>query len=234
MTRVLLVPGLGLGAECFAPMLAASREAGAPAGAPTTTALVGGYGRRGGRDTSLAPAVLARQVLDRGDLGPASLVVALSAGCQVAAHLALLAPGRVTGLVLIGPTTDPRAATWPRLVRRWVRTARAEPLHQVPALLRQYRRTGLTAMARAMDVARHDRIEETLARVDCPVLVLRGAHDHISPEDWTRSLAQLPGTPDAVASTRRSVTLGGGAHMVPYTHGPAVAGHVDAFAAQLR
>jgi pimeloyl-ACP methyl ester carboxylesterase len=233
VTRVLLVPGLGLGSECFAPMLAAWDETGTSARALTTTALVGGFGQPGGRDPSLAPAVLARQLLDRGDLAPASLVIALSAGCQVAAHLALLAPDRVTGLVLIGPTTDPRAATWPRLVRRWVRTVRSEPVHQLPALLRQYRRTGPTAMVRAMDRARHDRIDETLSRVDSPILVLRGAHDHISPEDWTESLALQPGNRDGVASTRRSVTLGGGAHMVPYTHGPAVAAHVDAFAAQL-
>jgi pimeloyl-ACP methyl ester carboxylesterase len=61
-----------------------------------------------------------------------------------------------------------------------------------------------------MEAARRDRIEETLAPVGCPVMVVRGRHDRICPEGWARSL----GT---------TVTLPAGGHMVPLTHGELVA-----------
>lgn len=230
---VLLVPGLGLGAESWAPMREALHRAGTPDRELTTTALVPGYGRPGRRGVSLAPDVLAGQVLAQAPSGAAFLVVALSAGCQLAAHLARLAPDRVAGLVLIGPTTDPRASGWPRLVRRWVGTVRSESMRQVPVLLRQYRRTGLLTMARAMNRARHDRIDAVLSQVDCPVLVVRGPHDRISPEDWTESLTRRPGAGRAVAPIRHSVTLDAGAHMVPYTHADAVAVLVGDFLTRL-
>jgi pimeloyl-ACP methyl ester carboxylesterase len=194
-----------------------------------TTSLIGGYGRPGRRGASLAPAALASRILQRGLPGLDSLVVALSAGCQVAAHLALQAPDRVTGLVLIGPTTDPRAATWPRLMRRWMQTARSEPIHQVPVLLQQYRRTGPTSMVRAMNQARMDDLHAVLSQVTCPVLVIRGANDTISPEDWNRSLTRQHEVSGNGASMRHNVTLSAGAHMVPYTHPEEVARHVSHF-----
>jgi len=121
----------------------------------------------------------------------------------------------VVGLVLVGPTTDPRAATWPRLAWRWLATAAHETPRQVPSLVRQYRRTGLRHMLRVMDAARHDRIDHTLGRVRCPVQVIRGRHDRIAPEDWCLGLAP-------------SVTLARGGHMVPITDGDLVAGEVRA------
>jgi pimeloyl-ACP methyl ester carboxylesterase len=148
-----------------------------------------------------------------------------SASCQVAVHVAALVPDRVEGLVLVGPTTDPRAATWPSLVRRWLATARHEPPRQLPTLLRQYRRTGPWTMARAMDAARRDRIERAITAVVCPVLVLRGVHDSIAPADWTARLA--------TGSSRRAVTLAAGGHMVPLTHGGLVAAEIAAFGTSL-
>jgi pimeloyl-ACP methyl ester carboxylesterase len=165
---------------------------------------------------SLAPADLASRLLTQ--VAPAPVVlVALSAGCQVAAHAALQAPDRVRALVLIGPTTDPRGSTWPRLVLRWLATARHESPRQVPALVRQYRRTGLRSMARAMHAARSDRIEAVLPRLACPVLLLRGQHDAIAPSDWLELLT------GGATPARDRRTVAGGAHMVPWTHGATVA-----------
>jgi pimeloyl-ACP methyl ester carboxylesterase len=148
--------------------------------------------------------------------------------------VALQAPDRVAGLVLVGPTTDPRAHSWPRLVRRWVATARSEPIRQLPALLRQYRRTGLLSMVRAMDAARRDRVEHVLPLLTCPMLLIRGAHDRIAPEDWISSLTErVPGRASERAVLRRWVTLDAGAHMVPFTHGDLVAAAVRRFLADL-
>jgi pimeloyl-ACP methyl ester carboxylesterase len=129
-------------------------------------------------------------------------------------------PDRVAGLVLVGPTTDPAAATWPRLAARWLATARHETPRQVPTLVRQYRRTGLRTMRRAMDVARCDDVEDVLAGCGIPVLVLRGPHDRICPEPWAAAVARRGGPGS------RAVTLRGGGHMVPLTHGSLVAAEI--------
>lgn len=225
---VVLLPGVGLGSEAWSPTTAALHESGTLDRRLTATVLRPGYGLRAPDRRPLDPEALARTVADELGGGRPALVVAHSAGCQVAAHVALLAPQRVVALVLVGPSTDPRAATWPRLVRRWFATARSEPVGQVPTLVRQYRRTGLSAMARAMDAARRDRIEAVLEAVSCPVLVVRGLHDRIAPADWVTSLAR-PGR--TAAAQRRAVTLDAGAHMLPLTHGPRLAGAISEFLA---
>jgi pimeloyl-ACP methyl ester carboxylesterase len=96
------------------------------------------------------------------------------------------------------------------MVRRWLATARHERPGQVPTLVRQYHRTTLRTMARAMDAARNDRIDQAIAEVHCPALVVRGPHDRICPPDWAASLAPTE-------------TLPVGGHMVPLTHGQLVA-----------
>jgi pimeloyl-ACP methyl ester carboxylesterase len=198
-----LVPGLGLDAAAWEPTTRCL------AGARCEVTLLPGYGERAGAGADLRPATLAETLLTR--LPEGRFVLAgHSASCQVVAHAARLAPDRVTGLFLVGPTTDPRAQGWPRLVRRWLATARHERPGQVPSLVRQYHRTTLAVMARAMDSARKDRIDETLAQVRCPVRVVRGRHDRICPPDWAQAL----GATD---------TLAAGGHMVPLTHGDLVA-----------
>ena len=132
-------------------------------------------------------------------------------------------------MVLVGPTTDPRGGTWPRLVARWLATAVHESLRQVPALLRQYRRTGLRSMTRAMDAARTDRIEAVLPLLGVPVLLVRGEHDAIAPAAWLAQLAAGTdtgtgaGTGERPVAPRHHDTVAGGAHMVTWTHGPQLA-----------
>jgi pimeloyl-ACP methyl ester carboxylesterase len=81
-------------------------------------------------------------------------------------------------------------------------------------------------MARAMDAARHDRIDHRLKELDRPVLILRGAHDRIAPPAWLDLLAGC--SPDSGPS-RSTVTLREGGHMVPLTRGLLVAEQVAAF-----
>jgi pimeloyl-ACP methyl ester carboxylesterase len=157
------------------------------------------------------------------------VLVGHSASCQVVVHAARCWPDHVRGLVLIGPTTDPRASTWPRLVARWLATARREDPRQVPVLVRQYHRTSLTSMRRAMDAARHDRIDVALRATHCPVLVLRGPHDRICPVSWSE---ELTGTRSGGAWSG-AVTLSRGGHMVPLTRGRSVADEILRFLGRL-
>ena len=215
---LVLIPGLGLGPEAWAPTvqrLAPGRDA--------RVQPLAGYGVPARRGRDLSTAALADDLLQRLPDGTDPVVLGgHSASCQVAVRAAAAAPERISGLVLVGPTTDPRAATWPRMAGQWLATARHEDPRQVPLLVRLYLRTGLGTMARAMEAAREDRIETRLRRVGCPVLVLRGRHDRICAPDWAEAVALASGR----ARTR---SLTAGAHLVPLTHGCLAAREIDRF-----
>jgi pimeloyl-ACP methyl ester carboxylesterase len=218
-TRLVAVPGLGLTVE--APLRALRPL---QAVAASTALALPGYGAPAAPDTALEPPGLAAALLDRLgalDVGRAVLL-GHSASCQVVAEAARAAPDRVAGLVLLGPTTDPRAAAWPPLVARWLRTAVWERPGQLPLLVRAYAHTGLGGMRRAMDLARRHRIDAALAAVRCPTLILRGRHDRIAPRDWVDALAGCcPGA--------RAETLAAGGHMIPVTHPGLTAGRIGRF-----
>jgi pimeloyl-ACP methyl ester carboxylesterase len=207
------VPGLGLSA-------AVPRHTLDRLTRPTRVVELPAFGLPAPRGTALAPAALAARLLARID--GLAVLFGHSASCQIVTAAAAQAPERVAGLVLVGPTTDPRASSWPALAARWLRTAGHESPLQVPRLVHDYTRTGLGSMLRGMQAARRHRIDDTLREVRCPVLVVRGKHDRIAPADWAATLA-------AVAPHGRSHTLPAGGHMVPITHPAALAAVIEEF-----
>ncbi|MCU1618110.1 MAG: alpha/beta hydrolase fold protein [Modestobacter sp.] len=143
-------------------------------------------------------------------LGPDPVVlVGHSQSCQIVVAAAERDP-RVTGVVLLGPTTDPRMRRLLVLAARWVRTAVREPWWQLPLILAQWLRTGPVAMAALWRRTADDPIDERLRRVDVPVIVVRGERDALCPHDWAVHLAGC--TPQG-----RLVELAGAAHMTPQT-----------------
>ena len=120
----------------------------------------------------------------------------------------------VAGLVLVGPVTDPRAATWPRMLAQWARTARHERLAELPVLAPQYARTGTPSMLRGMDAVRRYRTDLALAGSAAALEVVRGENDLIARPGWSARLAAEGG---AVVTT-----VPGAGHMVPLTHPGAV------------
>jgi len=215
---VVAVPGLGLDTgEWRTVSRRLLRER--PALDVAAVAPLPGYGRRPVPGEDLRPSVQGARLAEH--LRGPSVLVGHSASCQVVARAAALAPDRVGALVLVGPTTDPAAASWPRLAQRWLRTAVWERPGQVPLLARSYTRTGLGWMRRTMEAARHEDIRDDLRAVRCPVLVVRGRHDRICPERWAHELVDLS------PAGSRAVTLRRGGHMVPLTEGAAVASAVS-------
>ena len=146
--------------------------------------------------------------------GPVVLV-AHSQSCQVAA-VAAARDARVVGLVLLGPTTDPRLRSVRGLVASWLRTAVREPWWQVPLVLAQWWSTGPRAMVALWRVAAPDDIDRRLRDVGVPVTVVRGTRDRLCRHDWAAHLA-------ATAPHGRLVEIPGAAHMTPQTHPTAVA-----------
>lgn len=210
----IMVPGLGLGAESWQPTLAAL-GVGADA-----VRLLPGYGRPVGATDPTDPAGLAALLVEALPSGPVVLC-GHSASCQVVVEAARRAPLRVAAVVLVGPTTDPRARTWPRLAARWLRTAVHEDPRQLPALVRQYRRTTLRSMRRVMGAARHQHVGVVLRGVAVPVVLVRGHRDRICPRAWLDWLADQPIGPAT------AVTLPSGAHMVPFTDPGPLASQVE-------
>ena len=214
---LLCVPGLGLDGRAWRPTVQALGARGRRA--EDVVAPLPGYGLRPADGDDLRPTTLGAR-LAVGWLADVSAPIVLlghSASCQIVARAAGLVPDLVSALVLVGPTTDPRATSWPRIGERWLRTAIWERPRQLPLLAQTYTRTGLVWMLRAMDAARREDVRASLREVKCPVFLARGRHDRICPEDWAQALAA------AAPAGSGTVTLDAGAHMVPLTHGEMLA-----------
>jgi pimeloyl-ACP methyl ester carboxylesterase len=199
--RVVLVPGLGLDGRSSAALRA--REPGA-------VVLLPGMGLGG----PVPPLETLAQML-RGRLGEGPVVlVGHSQSCQIVAAAAV--DERVTGAVLLGPTTDPRLRRAGGLAGRWLRTALAEPPRAWPLVVAQWLRTGPRAMTALFRALAPDRIDARLQNVAVPVVVVRGTRDRLCDADWARQVA-------AAAPRGRLIEIPGAAHMTVQTHPGAVA-----------
>jgi pimeloyl-ACP methyl ester carboxylesterase len=202
---VVLVPGLGLDQRSSARVRRL---------VDADVVLLPGMGRR-----APVPPVddLAGALLDRLGEGPVVLV-----GHSQSSQVVVAAAGdpRVTGVLLLGPTTDPRLHRRRVLAARWLRTAVREPLWQVPLVLAQWLGVGPRAMVALWRAAAPDRIDARLAGVAVPVLVVRGTRDALCPHDWAAALA-------GCAPRGRLVELPGAAHMTVQTHPAAVVRLLD-------
>ncbi|MGY1777650.1 alpha/beta fold hydrolase [Geodermatophilus sp. SYSU D00804] len=199
--RLVVVPGLGLDGRSWSRLRRRS---------PADVVVLPGMGR----SAPVPPLdVLAARLRDR--LGPGPVVLAgHSQGCQVVAAAAV--DPRVAGVVLLGPSTDPRLRRPARLAARWLRTALREPWWQAPLILAQWLTTGPRAMRALWRVAAPDRIDVRLRRVGVPVTVVRGTRDRLCPADWAAAVA-------AAAPSGRVVEVSGAGHMTVQTHPDAVA-----------
>ncbi len=117
------------------------------------------------------------------------LLVANSFGCQVAVDLLSRDGERARALVLVGPTVDANARSWPRQTLRWARSA----FHERPTLpfvvARDLLASGPMRTIRTADLALDDPVEEKADRTDVPTLVVRGENDPIAQQAWCEDLA---------------------------------------------
>ncbi|WBQ05299.1 alpha/beta fold hydrolase [Kribbella sp. CA-293567] len=208
---VVLVPGLGLGPESYAPTVEHLQ-------APYDVVPLPGYGEPVRRGDDLRTEALAQRVAAR--VTEPSVLVGHSASCQIVVAVALAQPELVKGVVLLGPTGDVETSHWPTLAARWVRSAVWESPRLVPVLAPQYRRTGLVSMARAMEVARHYDLAAAITGLECPAIVVRSKHDSLCSPEWTRRLAEL-------ADGGEAWTLPTGSHMPVLTNGRELAEFIN-------
>lgn len=154
-------------------------------------------------------------------LGPADLL-GHSFGSQVAVEVAARRPDLVSRLVLAGLCTDPAAATAWQQAGRLARSLPFEDPREAPILATDIWDAGPPRILRTVHHAVRDRVETKLPGLRVPVLLIRGRHDHVTPQDWQDHAAAL--IPDA-----RAVTVDRAAHNVVATAGPQVGAAVRVF-----
>ena len=183
---VVLVHGIGVSGRYFAPLAA---ELGR-----TSTVLVPdlpGFGASPHPDSPLSIegharvllALIDREGLDR------PILVGHSMGSQVVVEAVVQRPGVASGVVLIGSVTEPGARSAVRQAWRLVRDYRHESVRANLITFSDWFRTGprwyLATVPPMIDYPLEDRI----AMIDAPVLLVRGAKDPVTPLAYLERLA---------------------------------------------
>jgi pimeloyl-ACP methyl ester carboxylesterase len=149
---------------------------------------------------------LRRWLLDN-DLAPA-IVVGVSFGCQVAVDLAAAYPAAVDRLVLVGPTFDPAARSTARVALRWARNAPRSSPRLAPTVVHDFIDAGPWRSVRTLRRALDDPVEEKLADIEAPTMVVRPERDHLVPEAWTERVAELIPDSELVVLPKAGHTIG--------------------------
>ena len=147
-----------------------------------------------------------------------------SFGCQIAVELALRRPDLVAALILVGPTTDPAAATAWGQAGRLLRDLPHEDWRQTPILAADIRDAGPRRILTTLRYAVTDDLDAKLPAVRVPTLLIRGSRDRIAPQPWLDRVARR--VPHA-----STLTIDGAAHNVVTTAGIETAAAVNSFIA---
>lgn len=121
-----------------------------------------------------------------------AVVIGHSMGSQIGAELAARHPDLIDGLVLAAPTVNSAS----RSVREQARYLLRDLIGERPIVLwrggREYLRGGPHLIRKIRATVVHEP-EKAYARVQCPVLVLRGERDPLAPVSWCREIVELTG-----------------------------------------
>ncbi|WP_171074663.1 alpha/beta fold hydrolase [Nonomuraea basaltis] len=218
---VVCVHGAGISSRELRPLVAALGEH-----VPAWTVDLPGFGRSTKPPHPMGLPALADALagwLAAEELPPACLA-GCSFGCQLAVDVAVRYPERVGSLVLIGPTVDPMARSWPRLLAGWLRNSVREDPRMAPLNVADYRDAGLRQVLASFRAAMRDRVEDKLPHVSVPTLVVRGEFDRMVSQEWAEEVTRL--TPSA-----RLVIVPGMPHMIPFRGPEALMPIIREFAA---
>lgn len=155
-----------------------------------------------------------------------AIVVGHSSGSQVAAWTAVLDPERVLAVGLASPTIDPMCRSLPSLLWRW----RLDARQPSPGLEKnhkpEWKRAGMRGVIHLVRAHLADRLEDQVARLTQPTLMIRGAQDRLSTDRWVQALV-------SEAADAESVTVDG-AHAFVWLYPQAWSEPLQRLAARVR
>lgn len=138
-------------------------------------------------------------------------LVGNSFGCQIIVELAARHPSRLGCAVLAAPSIDRYARRPLAQIGRGLLDLLLEKPSLTLAQLRDFYQAGLLRAWRTFQYALADRLEEKLAKVVAPTLVIRGGCDPLASQRWCEEVAALlprgrllvmPGAPHALNYSR--------------------------------
>ena len=135
------------------------------------------------------------------------MVVGHSIGTQIVSDLAVRYPGLVGAAVLVAPTFEPGARTIRAQYGRWLRNVRREPLSLNAVLVREVLDFGVVRPVRVLRGALRDHMEDRLARIEAPTLVIRGERDTLATQAWCEEVNALLRNSTLVVIPRAPHTL---------------------------
>jgi pimeloyl-ACP methyl ester carboxylesterase len=114
-----------------------------------------------------------------------------SLGCQKICNLALRHPALVEAAIFLGPTMDPQASAWREFFRLVKDLLFFEPLPFIGVAALELLHAGPWWAQRTYHYGLNDDVLGKYARMQVPVLVIRGEHDPIMPVRWADQLLDL-------------------------------------------
>lgn len=189
---VVLVHGIGVSGRYFAPL---ERELAGPGGGRVVVPDLPGFGDSPRAEHPLSIGdhadVVAALVEHLGLVQP--VIVGHSMGAQVVAEAAVRRPDLVGTAVLVGPVADPRARSALGQGARLARDLPREPAAVTLLQTREYARCGLAWYLETLPHMLEYPMEDRVAQIAAPLLLVRGANDPVAPEAYVRDLGRLAG-----------------------------------------
>lgn len=146
----------------------------------------------------------------------APVLVGHSMGSQIVTEVLATEPDLATHGVLIGPPVNVAERSAGRQALRLVQSSVRESSRTRRIALSGYAQCGPYWFSQVLPRMLAYPIEERMAKVDAPTLVIRGEHDAVAPRDWVEMVARA-------APAARTAEVPGAAHAVIYDHSDAVA-----------
>lgn len=161
--------------------------------------------------------------IERRGLGRVTLV-GHSWGCHVACLVATRHPERVGAMVLLSPAFDDRPGGALGQMLRLAADAPMERPSLVAGGIRDYLRAGPRRVAATLREAAAMRLDDLVAGVDAPMLIVRGSRDPLTTGTWARRLSRR-------ARAAGIAVIPGAAHGLGHDAPAAVAAAIETFLA---
>lgn len=205
---VVLIHGIGVSHAYFWPLMRAMTD-----NFNVIALDLPGYGKTDDPDKILdidQLAAVVNEFVRRSDLKNITLV-GHSMGTQIVVQAVIEQQSLYKKCILLAPTISRSERSLPQQAWRLLQDTLREPLKVNMIVFREYFRMGIVRYLKTTQSMISDAIEHDLKRVAIPTLIINGAHDPISDNQWAKELAD---------STQWAVLrdIPSAPHVFQYTH----------------